>query len=47
MLTVLEVRLCKPAIYKLKILVGGNLNIINQWGAGDGGGPQKGGEPSF
>ena len=24
----------QTAIYKLKILVGGNLNIINQWGGG-------------
>ena len=32
MLTVLEVRLCKPTIYKLKSLGGGNLNITNQWG---------------
>ena len=28
----LVVSLCKPVIYKLKILGGGNLNIINQWG---------------
>ena len=27
----LEVRSCNPAMYKLKILSGGNLNIINQW----------------
>ena len=32
----LEVSLWKPAIYKLKILGGGNLNIINQCGE-----PQK------
>ena len=34
----LEVHLCKPGRYKLKILGGGNLNIINQQGE-----PQKGG----
>ena len=32
MLSVLVVSLCKPVIHKLKILGGGNLNIINQWG---------------
>ena len=33
----LEVHLCKPGRYKLKILGRGNLNIINQQGE-----PQKG-----
>ena len=32
MLDVLVVSLCKPVIQKLKILKGGSLNIINQWG---------------
>ena len=32
MLPTLEVRLCKPAIYKLKVLGRGDLIIINQWG---------------
>ena len=31
-LNVLVVSLCKPVIHKLKILVRGNLNIVNQWG---------------
>ena len=34
--------MCKPVIYKLKILGGGNLNIINLWGK-----PQEKGEPNF
>ena len=39
----LEVCLCKPAIYKLKILGGGgDLNTINQWRE-----PQKGGGTKF
>ena len=42
MLTVLEVRLCKPAIYKLKILLGGE--FIYQWGNQKNGGNQKGQE---
>ena len=33
---VLVVTLCKPVVYKLKILMEENLNIINQWGK-----PQK------
>ena len=42
MFTVLEVRSCNPDMYKLKILSGGNLNIINQWWK-----PQKGGNQIF
>ena len=33
---VLVVTLCKPVVYKVKILMEENLNIINQWGK-----PQK------
>ena len=55
----LEVRLCKPALYKLKTFGWGNLNITNQWGepektGGEGtkflkfsGGKEKRGETRF
>ena len=34
--------MCKTAIYKLKILGGGDLNVINQWGE-----PEKGVDQIF
>ena len=44
MLTVLDVRLCKPAIYKLKILGKGKFEYYKLIGGGGGGGwEQKGG----
>ena len=37
----LETSLCQTVIHKLKVLGGGNLNIINHWGN------RKKGEPNF
>ena len=43
MLTVLDVRLCKPAIYKLKILGKGKFEYYKLIGGGGDGWEQKGG----